>query len=117
MILKGSQRAGAKQLAAYLLNDRDNDHVSVLELKGFVAENLHGALREAEVVSKATKCKQYFFSLSLNPPQGVVAGEEDLKRAADRAEEALGLEGQELVARFAAFTIQEMDLSCAVEVS
>ena len=32
MILKGSQRAGAKQLAAHLLNDRDNDHVSVLEL-------------------------------------------------------------------------------------
>jgi len=94
MILKGSQRAGAKQLAAHLLNDRDNDHVTVLELKGFVAEDLHGALRETEAVSKATRCKQFLFSLSLNPPQGVVAGEEDFERAADRAEDALGLQGQ-----------------------
>ena len=94
MILKGSQRAGAKQLAAHLLNDRDNDHVTVLELKGFVAEDLHGALREAEAVSKATQCKQYLFSLSLNPPQSAVAGEEDFEQAADRAEKALGLDGQ-----------------------
>ena len=94
MILKGSQRAGAKQLAEHLLNDRDNDHVTMLELKGFVAEDLHGALRETEAVSKATKCKQYLFSLSLNPPRDAIAGEDDFRMAADRAEEALGLEGQ-----------------------
>ena len=35
MILKGSQRAGAKALADHLMNDRDNDHVSCLELRFF----------------------------------------------------------------------------------
>ena len=94
MILKGSQRSGAKQLAAHLLNDRDNDHVTLLELRGFVSENLNGALREAQAISTATKCKQFLFSLSLNPSSHAVAGEDDFSRAADAAEKALGLEGQ-----------------------
>jgi hypothetical protein len=64
VILKGSQRAGARQLAAHLLNERDNEHVSVHELRGFAADGLHGALTEAHAVSKGTKCKQFLFSLS-----------------------------------------------------
>ncbi|MGQ7507269.1 relaxase/mobilization nuclease domain-containing protein, partial [Streptococcus suis] len=36
----------------------------------------------------------FLFSLSLNPPQGIVASEEELRRAADRAEKALGLDDQ-----------------------
>lgn len=94
MILKGSQRSGARQLAAHLLNERDNDHVSVLELRGFVASDLHGALDEAHAVSKGTQCKQFMFSLSLNPPKEAVASEVDFRRAADAAEERLGLSGQ-----------------------
>ena len=94
MILKGSQRAGAVQLSAHLLNDRDNDHVSVLEVRGFVSDDLHGALAEAHAISKATKCKQFMFSLSLSPPKEVAAGEDEFLKAADMAERALGLEGQ-----------------------
>lgn len=94
MILKGSQRAGAGQLAAHLLNERDNDHVRVHELRGFAADDLHGALAEAHAISRATRCKQYLFSLSLNPPKGVEASETDFERAADQAEKALGLDGQ-----------------------
>lgn len=94
MILKGSQRSGAKQLAGHLLNDRDNDHVSVVEVRGFVADDLHGALAEAYAVSRGTQCKQFMFSLSLNPPKGAETGEEDFRRAADEAEKRLGLEGQ-----------------------
>jgi hypothetical protein len=94
VILKGSQRAGAKQLSAHLLNERDNEHVQVHELRGFAANDLHGALSEAHAVSKGTKCKQFMFSLSLNPPQGAAVGEADFERAADEAERALGLNGQ-----------------------
>ena len=94
MILKGSQRAGAKQLASHLLNDRDNDHVTTLELRGFVASDLRGALSECHAISKATKCKQFMFSLSLNPPKHHSAAEADLLAAADKAEKSLGLEGQ-----------------------
>lgn len=94
MILKGSQRAGARQLAAHLLNSSDNDHVRVHELRGFVADDLQGALAEAYAVSKGTKCKQFMFSLSLNPPKGAEVGEASFERAADAAEKALGLDGQ-----------------------
>jgi hypothetical protein len=94
MILKGSQRSGAKNLADHLMNDRDNDHVTLFEVRGFVARDLHGALAEAHAISKGTKCEQFLFSLSLNPPQEIVASEQDLKDAADRAEQVLGLDGQ-----------------------
>jgi len=94
MILKGSQRAGAKQLSAHLLNVRDNEHIEVHELRGFAASDLHGALAEAHAVSKGTKCKQFMFSLSLNPPEGAAVSEAEFERATDQAERALGLEGQ-----------------------
>lgn len=68
MILKASQRAGGKQLAAHLLNGRDNDHVTVHELRGFVADDLTGAFNEAYAVSRGTRCRQFLFSLSLSPP-------------------------------------------------
>ena len=94
MILKGSQRSGAKALADHLMNERDNDHVTCLELRGFSADNLHGALQEAYAISKATRCKQFMFSLSLNPPSDYLGTDQDFLEAAKRAEEALGLQNQ-----------------------
>lgn len=94
MILKGSQRGGAGALAAHLFNDRDNDHVELLELRGFVSTDLSGALAEADAVAKGTQCRQFLFSLSLNPPRQAEAGIEVMVEAADRAEERLGLKGQ-----------------------
>lgn len=94
MILKGSQRSGAKPLAVHLLNERDNDHVTVFELRGFVASDLLGAFREAEAISKGTRCTQYLFSLSLNPPLGASVSEEQFRAAAEEAEQRLGLKGQ-----------------------
>jgi hypothetical protein len=94
MILKGAQRGGARQLAAHLLNTRDNDHVTVEDLRGFISDDLHGAMEEAHAIARGTRCRQSVFSLSLNPPKDGNASLEDLRAAADRAEQALGLEGQ-----------------------
>lgn len=94
MILKGSQRGGARALADHLLNDRDNDHVTIEELRGFAAGDLRGAMAETHAVSRGTRCTQPVFSLSLNPPKDVAASLDDLRDAAERAEKALGLEGQ-----------------------
>lgn len=94
MILKGSQRGGARALADHLLNDRDNDHVTVEELRGFASPNLRGAMAEAHAIARGTRCTQCVFSLSLNPPKDAAASVDDLRNAADRAEKALGLEGQ-----------------------
>lgn len=94
MILKGSQRGGGAQLATHLMNDRDNDHVAVHELHGFMADDLDGALSEAHAVSKGTQCRQFMFSLSINPPKEASASVDDLLAAADRAGEKLGLQDQ-----------------------
>jgi hypothetical protein len=94
MILKGSQRGGPRQLAAHLLNLADNDHIALHELRGFVSSDLTGAMAEADAVARGTACRQPIFSLSLNPPKNGEASIADLIDAADRAEHALGLDGQ-----------------------
>ncbi|AMN40492.1 relaxase/mobilization nuclease domain-containing protein [Rhodoplanes sp. Z2-YC6860] len=94
MILKGSQRGGPIKLAAHLLNDRDNHHVTLHEVRGFVSSGLVGAMAEASAVSKGTRSRQPVFSLSLNPPKDEIVPVEAFLEAADRAEAALGLSGQ-----------------------
>jgi len=68
MILVASQRGGAKQLGAHLLRTDENEHVDVLKVRGFVSDDVTGALKKAQASSASTKCKQYLFSASLNPP-------------------------------------------------
>ncbi|AFO87184.1 relaxase [Phaeobacter inhibens] len=94
MILKASQRSGAVALANHLMNDRDNDHVEVIEVDGFMADDLHGAFKEAHAISKATRCKQFLFSVSLNPPEHAVVSDDDFRDAADRVANAVGLNDQ-----------------------
>jgi hypothetical protein len=91
MILHGNQRGGATGMGKHLLNTQDNEHVSVHEVKGFMAADLMGALRETEATAKGTKCRQYLYSCSFNPPQTVDASIADFEEAFDRAEEVLGL--------------------------
>lgn len=91
MILKGSQRGGAGQLAAHLLKTEENEHVEVHELRGFMAEDLREALHEAYAVSRGTRCRQFLFSLSLNPPETEAVPVEAFEKAADAVEDKLGL--------------------------
>jgi len=100
MILKASQRSGAKQLATHLLKTEENEHVEVHELRGFMADNLQGALKEIQAVSQGTRCKQFMFSLSLNPPQTENVPIKHFENALADIEKELGLEGQPRVVLF-----------------
>lgn len=95
MISKGNQRGGGQQLATHLLNARTNEHVDVVEVSGAVAQDLHGALSEWEATSQCTKCKQYLYSLSINPDpaQGPLTKQQYLDYII-RAEQKLGLKDQ-----------------------
>lgn len=93
MILVGNQRGGAKELALHLLKD-ENDHVVIHELRGFAARDLRGAFHEAYAISRGTRCKQYLFSLSLNPPTAARVATGDFEAAIARIETELGLTGQ-----------------------
>jgi hypothetical protein len=93
MILKASQRGGGRELAAHLMKE-ENEHINIHEMRGFIANDLQGAFDEAHAISKATKCKQYLFSLSLNPPAHENVATPAFVHAADEVEKRLGLEGQ-----------------------
>ena len=43
----------------------DEAYAFVVELRGFVSDDLMGALKEAYAISLGTKCRQFLFSLSL----------------------------------------------------
>ncbi|MDD3444400.1 MAG: relaxase [Zavarzinia sp.] len=93
MILVGNQRGGARDLARHLMK-AENERVQVAELRGFVADDLDGALQESYAISRGTKCKQHMFSLSLNPPKDASVSDEEFKQAIERVENKLGLTGQ-----------------------
>lgn len=100
MIIKASQRGGARQMALHLLNGEMNEHVTLHEISGFVADSVHGALNEAYALSKGTKCTQFMFSLSLSPPPGESVPVPVFEEALARIEKKLGLEGQPRVVIF-----------------
>ena len=93
MILEGNQRGGAKNLALHLMK-QENEHVEVYELRGFVSQDLMGALNEIYAISRGTHCTQFLYSLSLNPPPHENVTIADFEAAIDKSEKELGLEGQ-----------------------
>lgn len=96
MIPFGSQRALGQDLATHLLNAQDNEYLEIAQVRGAVAQDLHGAFAEWEVQAEAlTRCRQYLYSLSVNPDprQGQLSRAQYLDYI-DRVEERLGLSGQ-----------------------
>lgn len=94
MILKGSQRGFGQNLAVHLMKMDDNEHVALHEIRGFAADDLKGAFKEVEAISRGTQCRQYLFSLSLSPPEQERVPVAIFEDAIDRIEDRLGLIGQ-----------------------
>lgn len=100
MILKASQRGGGKQLASHLTRIDDNEHVEVHEIRGFVSDDIHGAMKEAYTCSLGTRCRQFLFSVSLNPPESENVPIDVFENAVERIEEKNGLTGQPRIVVF-----------------
>ncbi len=100
MILKASQRGGGKQLGLHLMKTEENEHVEVHEIRGFVSNDIVGALKEAYAVSRGTRCKQFLFSVSLNPPPATRVPVETFENAITRIEERNGLSGHPRIVVF-----------------
>jgi hypothetical protein len=99
MIIKASNRGGAISLGQHLLK-AENEHVELHEVRGFIADDVIGAFKEAQAMASGTQCKKFLFSVSLNPPQSESVRVELFERAADAIEERLGLTGQPRVIIF-----------------
>ena len=94
MILEGNERGNGAELAQHLMNARDNEHVTVHAIDGFVSDDLFGALTEVEAIAAATQCQKYLFSLSLNPPPEARVDVEVIEAVANRVAQAIGLADQ-----------------------
>ncbi len=94
MMLKAKERGDAPQLARYLLDQRDNDHVELHEVRGFVSDDLAAAFGEAHAIAQGTRCENYMFAMSFNPPENENVSIEAFEKAIDQVEEKLGLKGQ-----------------------
>ena len=93
MLFVGSQRGGAAGLSQHLLSEA-NDHVEVHSVSGFCSDTLTGALNEAYALSRGTRCKQFLYSLSINPPDNEIVATADFLSAIEDVETRLGLSGQ-----------------------
>lgn len=95
MIVKSSQRAAALELAAHLLNARENEQVSFSESRYVLAEDVRGGLLDMEDLAKGSRCQQYLYHISINPDRPL--SEEEWQRAWQRYEEEFGLREQPFV--------------------
>ena len=94
MILKAKERGDARQLARYLLATRNNEHVDLHEVSGFASDDLIESFHEADAIARGTRCNNYLFSMSLNPPVGAYVETAVFERAADQIAKKLGLDNQ-----------------------
>lgn len=96
MIPFASQRGEGQDLATHLANEQDNDRVEMVNLRGSIADDLHGAFREWEAQARnLTNCKNYLYSLSINPdPKQGPLTEDQYLLYLSKVEEKLGLSEQ-----------------------
>ena len=100
MILKASQRGASTAMGAHLLNTTENEHVEIHEIRGFVAEDIMGAMKEAQALARGTRCKQHLFSVSLSPPETENVPTSVFEKAVEQIEKAHGLDRQPRVVVF-----------------
>jgi hypothetical protein len=96
MIPKASQRGLGQDLATHLQNAYDNEYVEIVEVRGAVSHDLHGAFAEWEACAHAmTGCRNYLYSLSVNPdPAQAALTRTQYRDYIDRVEGKLGLSRQ-----------------------
>ena len=95
MILKGSARKGALDLALHLSNSVDNETVTFAEINGAVASDIYSAFHEWELIGMHSRADKPFYSLSVNPdPQQRDLTTTEWRQAVDHVERELGFAGQ-----------------------
>jgi hypothetical protein len=94
VIVKGTSCAGASRLATHLTRTDTNERAEVKEVRGVVAEDLLGALREMESVAAGARTTKPFYHGSINTREDERLTDEQRAYAIDKLEAALGLTGQ-----------------------
>jgi hypothetical protein len=94
VINKGTSCANAFRLAKHVTRRDTNERVEVKEIRGVVAEDVFGALREMEAVACGARTAKPFYHGSINTKENERLTDEQRAYAIDKLEAALGLTGQ-----------------------
>jgi Relaxase/Mobilisation nuclease domain len=94
VIIKGGARGNGAQLGRYLVTPGQNERIQVIEVRGTVADDVPGAVREMDAVSLCTQCTRPLYHASINTPVTERLSPEQRSIAIDRLEAALGFTGQ-----------------------
>jgi hypothetical protein len=93
MIIKGKSRSGPAALAAHLGNAEKNERVTLLEVRGTVAQDLRGALIEMDACAIGTRCTKPLYHAAISPEPPHRLTNEQIMESVDALEKRLGLEG------------------------
>ena len=94
MIAKGNLHAHGVKLAAYLITGKDGERAELVELRGFVADNIRDAFIDVQIQSEATNATKPFFHAYVRLPANETLTPEQWQQTADRIEKRLGFAGQ-----------------------
>lgn len=103
MVIKGSSRGAsesdAAKLATHLMDRRENQIATVLEMRGIAAQDIAGALSEMRAVTIGTRSRRALMHCSLSLPADEAFDLNDPRwiEAADTLERHLGLVGHQRV--------------------
>jgi hypothetical protein len=93
MIIKGKSRAGPQQLATHLGNAEKNERVSLVEVRGPIAQDLRGAFVEMDAYALGTHCEKSLYHAAISPEPPHRLTDEQRTAAVDALEARLGLDG------------------------
>ena len=98
MIIKGGRAGNVGFWSTHLLRSDTNDRAALVEMRGVLADDLRGALREMQAVASGSRCNDDFmYQANINPRAGESLTPEQWRTAVDRLEQNLGFEGHSRV--------------------
>lgn len=94
MIIEGGRAGNVGFWASHLLRADTNEKAEIRELRGVLADDLKGALREMQAVAGASRCgPDFMYQANINPRADERLSPEQWQKAVDTLEKNLGFEG------------------------
>lgn len=91
MIIQGGRAGNVGFWASHLIRTDTNERARIVELRGVLADDLKGALREMQAVAGASRCDEnFFYQANINPRADERLTPEQWQRVIDRLEANLG---------------------------
>ena len=94
MIIKGRSRSRPAELASHLSRVDTNERMEIIEVRGTVADDLLGSLREMAAIAAGTACKRPLYHASLSTRAHEKLTLEQWLCSVDELERRLGFVGQ-----------------------